>query len=75
MTISTLTRPADELLDALAHRKMTAADLALELRMSVKEAVATLNDLRDRGLVVREVLGDPDARDVSQRPVAKWRAA
>lgn len=64
----TLVRRDDEVLDALGPDTISAGQLGARLRVSVKEAVALLIDLRERGLVVRQVRDERHA-------LAEWKVA
>lgn len=61
-------RPDHDVLEALGDDTVSASQLAARLRIDVREAVATLYAMRDKGLVVRQV-ADPKSA------LAEWRAA
>ena len=63
-----LVRRDDDVLDALGPDTISAGQLAARMEISVKEAVALLIDLRERGLVERRV------RD-KRNALAEWKAA
>lgn len=56
------------LLDAIGGGRLTAAELAVDMRIPVREAVKRLYAEQDRGGVVRHIATDDSA-------VATWSAA